>query len=45
MGTAIHFLADRRVRAAGWLDAGELVRLASRPRLAVTVVDRRAAWR
>jgi topoisomerase IV subunit B len=42
-GTAIHFLPDRSLRAAGSLSAGELVRLARRPGLSVEVDDRRAA--
>lgn len=42
-GTAVHFLADHSLRAAGSLSAGELVRLARRPGLSVEVDDRRAA--
>jgi len=42
-GTAVHFLADHSLRAAGSLGAGELVRLARRPGLSVEVDDRRAA--
>jgi DNA gyrase subunit B len=42
-GTTIHFLPNSSLRAAGSLNASELVRLARRPGLSIQVDDKRAA--